>query len=57
MDETRLFNTFIDYFDQLTDSKITEGCIGINHQETIVAVNVGIATALTINKILKEIKS
>jgi hypothetical protein len=54
MDETRLFNTFTDYYDQLTDSKLTEGCIGCSDPDEVKMVNVGIATALTINKIMEE---
>lgn len=53
MDETRIFNIFTDYYDQLTDSKITEGSIGCTEPEEVRIVNVGIAIALTINKILK----
>lgn len=53
MDDTRIFNIFTDYYDQLTDSHLTEGSIGCIDPEEIRIVNVGIATALTINKILK----
>lgn len=54
MNETRILNTFTDYYDQLTNEKYTEGCIGCTDPQEIKVVNVGIATALTINKIIEE---
>lgn len=54
MDKTRIFNAFIDFYDQLTDSHLTEGSTGIGDDNEIKMIDVGIATALTINKILEE---
>ncbi len=54
--ESRIFNLFCDYYDELMDSHLTEGCLGVTDQREVDAVNVGIATALTINKLLEEDK-
>lgn len=52
--ESRIFNSFCDYYDELVDSHLTEGCLAVSDQREIDAINVGIATALTINKLLEE---
>lgn len=52
--ESRIFNSFCDYYDELVDSHLTEGCLGVTDQREIDAINVGIAIALTINKLLEE---
>ncbi len=45
---------FCDFHDELVDSRLAEGCMGITDPNELVNVNAGIATALTINKLLKE---
>ena len=54
--ESRIMNVFIDYYDELTDSHLTEGCTGISDPEELSRINAGIATALTIKKLLEEEK-
>lgn len=52
--ESRIMNAFIDYYDELSDSHLTEGCTGISDPEEISVITAGIATALTIKKLLEE---
>lgn len=54
--ESRIMNMFCDYYDELTDSHLTEGCTGILDSNELATVNAGIATAFTINKLLEEDK-
>lgn len=53
-DDTRILNIFCDFHDELVDSHLVEGCMGITDPNELVNVNAGIATALTINKLLEE---
>jgi len=53
-DDTRILNMFCDIHDELVDSHLTEGCMGISDPNELASVNAGIATALTINKLLEE---
>lgn len=48
--ECAVMHNFNDYYKHITDSHITEGVTGISGGEELIAVNVGIATALTILK-------
>lgn len=52
--ESRIMNLFYDYYDELVDSHLTEGCTGITDPQEIACVNSGIATVFTINKLLEE---
>lgn len=54
--EARIMNLFIDYYDELKDSHLTEGCAGVADPNEVNTINTGIATALTINKLLEEEK-
>lgn len=52
--ESRIMNLFIDYYDELKDSHLIEGCAGVADPGEVNLINVGIATAFTINKLLEE---
>lgn len=52
--ESRIMNLFCDYYDELKDSHLVEGCTGICDPEELAPVISGIATAFTINKLLEE---
>ena len=52
--ESKIMNAFVDYYDELTDSHLTEGCTGISDPAEISVINAGIATVFTINKLLEE---
>lgn len=52
--ESKIMNAFVDYYDELTDSHLTEGCTGVSDPGEVSVINAGIATALTINKLLEE---
>lgn len=54
--ESRIMNMFCDYYDELVDSHLTEGCTGIADPNELATVNTGIATVFTINKLLEEDK-
>lgn len=54
--ESRIMNMFCDYYDELVDSHLTEGCTGISDPNELATVNAGIATAFIINKLLEEDK-
>ena len=54
--ESRIMNLFCDYYDELVDSHLTEGCTGISDPDELIVINAGIATAFTINKLLEEDK-
>lgn len=56
-EESRIFNLFCDYYDELLDSHLTEGCLGVTDQSQINTINAGIATVFTINKLLQEVKT
>ena len=48
--ECAVMHNFNDYYAHLKDSHITEGVTGISDNNELIAVNVGIATSLTILK-------
>ena len=52
--EYNIMNSFIDYYDELVDSHLVEGSVGTSDSQEITIINAGMATALTIHKILKE---
>lgn len=52
-EDYKVINTFIDYHDHLTDGKFVEGMMGIEDENEVKQVVCGMATALTINKLLK----
>ena len=56
MKESRIMNLFCDYYDELVDSHLTEGCTGVADPNELNVINAGIATAFTINKLLEEDK-
>lgn len=45
---------FVDSYDELKDSHLVEGCTGILDPDELNPIIAGIATALTINKLLEE---
>ncbi len=55
-EDARVMNIFIDFYDEITDSHLVEGCTGIMDPIELQTVIAGIASTLTINKILKEDK-
>ena len=52
--EYNIMNSFIDYYDELVDSHLVEDSVGTLDPQEITIINAGMATALTIHKILKE---
>ena len=52
--DIKIMNIFIDYYDELVDSHLSEGCSGVSDPQELTVINVGIATTLTINKLLEE---
>ena len=52
--ECRIMNTFVDAYDDLTDSHLVEGCTGISNPEELHVIIAGIAAVFTINKLLEE---
>ena len=53
-EDARVMNIFIDFYDEITDSHLVEGCTGIADPNELQIVIAGIASTLTINKLLKE---
>lgn len=53
-DDTRIMHIYTDFYDELTNSHLVEGCTGISDPNELQVVIAGIASTLTINKILKE---
>ena len=54
--ESRIMNLFCDYYDELKDSHLVEGCTGVLDPDELTPILVGIATTFTINKLLEEDK-
>jgi len=54
--DSRIMNIFCDFHDELVDSHLVEGCMGISDPNELSNVITGIATVLTINKLLEEIQ-
>lgn len=52
--DARIMNIFIDFYDELKDSHLIQGCTDITDPNEVQIVIAGIASTLTINKILKE---
>lgn len=53
-DEARVMNMFIDFYDELSCGKLIQGCTGVTESREVQTIIAGIASTLTIYKILKE---
>lgn len=54
--ESRIMNLFCDYYDELIDSHLVEGCTGILDPDKLTVIEAAIAAIFTINKLLEEDK-
>lgn len=54
--ESRIMNLFCDYYDELVDSHLVEGCTGILDPDELTVIEAAIATIFTIKKLLEEDK-
>jgi hypothetical protein len=54
--ESRIMNLFCDYYDELVDSHLVEGCTGILDPDELTVIEAAIAAIFTIKKLLEEDK-
>lgn len=55
--ESKLFHTYIEYYNELINGHLIEGAAGVVDPTEIQSIAAGIATVFTVNKIIKEDKT